>query len=33
MKGRFILLVNAVLMATKFAVDVFDYRVREFENI
>ena len=32
-KGRLILLVNAVFMATKFAGDVYDYRVREFEKI
>ena len=32
-KGRLILLVNAVFMATKFAGDVFDYCVREFEKI
>ena len=33
MKGRLILLVNAVFMATKFAGDVYDYRVQEFEKI
>ena len=31
-KGRLILLVNAVFMATKLAGDVYDYRVREFER-
>ena len=29
MKGRLILLVNAVFMATKFAGDIYDYRVCE----
>ena len=33
MKGRLILLVNAVFMVTKFAGDIYDYRVQEFENI
>ena len=33
MKGRLILLVNAVFMATKFAGDVYDYRITVCENL